>query len=119
MITQLQFGEKQRKAIVQCSGCGFCRAVCPIFGLTKRPITNARGKMILMKEVVEGKLPVTEGVAQALLGGTTRMNCTVNCPSDVDPQEVIKSARKDMVELGLDNLLKKMGEVVEKYGNIY
>ena len=90
MADQLQFGEKRRKAITQCSRCGFCRAVCPIFDLTKRPITNARGKMILLKEVMDGKLPITEGVAQALLRCTTCMNCTVNCPSGADPQEVIK-----------------------------
>ena len=119
MTTQLQLDEKRRKAITQCSRCGFCRAVCPIFDLTKRPVTNARGKMILMKEVMEGKLPVTEGVAQALLRCTTCMNCTVNCPSGADPQEVIKAARKDMVGMGFDNLFKKMGEVVERYGNIY
>src|SRR3990172_9495338 len=100
MVDQLQFDEKRRKAITQCSRCGFCRAVCPIFELTKRPITNARGKMILLKKVMEGKLPVTEGVAQALLRCTTCMNCTVNCPSGVDPQEVIKAARKDAVRLG-------------------
>ena len=119
MAPQLQLDEKQRKAITQCSRCGFCRAVCPIFDLTKRPITNARGKMILMKEVMDGKLPVTEGVAQAILRCTTCMNCTVNCPSGVDPQEVIKAARKNLVEAGYDNLFKKMGEVIEKYGNIY
>jgi Fe-S oxidoreductase len=119
MTNQLQFDEKQRKAITQCSRCGFCRAVCPIFDLTKRPITNARGKMILMKEVMEGKLPVTEGVAQALLRCTTCMNCTTNCPSGVDPQEIFKAARKDLVGIGFDNLFKKMGEIVEKYGNIY
>jgi Fe-S oxidoreductase len=119
MAGQIQFDEKKHKAITQCSRCGFCRAVCPIFELTKRPAANARGKMILLKEVMEGKLPATEGVAQALLRCTTCMNCTVNCPSGVDPQEVIKTVRKDMVDAGFDNLFKAMGEVVEKYGNIY
>src|SRR3972149_4741079 len=119
MTTQLQFDEKRRKAITQCSRCGFCRAVCPIFDLTKRPITNARGKMILLKEIMEGKLSVTEGVAQALLRCTTCMNCTVNCPSGVDPQEVIKAARKDAVRLGHDNLFKAMGGIVEKEEKIY
>ncbi len=119
MAVQLQFDEKRRKAITQCSRCGFCRAVCPIFDLTKRPITNARGKMILLKEVMEGKLPVTEGVAQAFLRCTTCMNCTLNCPSGVDPQELVKTMRKDMVGLGYDNLFKAIGEVIEKYGNIY
>jgi Fe-S oxidoreductase len=119
MTDPLHWDEARRKAVVQCSRCGFCRAVCPIFDLTKRPLTNARGKMILLKEVMEGKLPVTEGVAQALLRCTTCMNCTANCPSGADPQEVIKAARKDMVGMGFDNLFKKMGEVVEKYGNIY
>ncbi len=119
MTDQLQFDEKRRKAITQCSRCGFCRAVCPIFDLTKRPIANARGKMLLMKEVMEGKLPVTEEVAKAILRCTTCMNCTTTCPSGADPQEVIKAARKDMVGLGYDNLFKAMGDVVQKFGNIY
>lgn len=119
MSTQLQFDEKKRKAIAQCSRCGFCRAVCPIFDLTKRPITNARGKMILLKEVMEGKLPLTEAVAQAFLRCTTCMNCTTHCPSGVDPQQMVKAMRKDMVGAGFDNLFKAMGETVEKTGNIY
>jgi len=119
MTEELQFNEKWRKAIIQCSRCGFCRAVCPIFDVSKRAGANARGKMILLKEVMDGKLPVTEGVAQALLRCTTCMNCTVICPSGVEPQEVIKAARREMVGMGYDNLFKAMGEVVEKYGNIY
>jgi Fe-S oxidoreductase len=119
MPRQLQLDEKRRKAITQCSRCGFCRAVCPVFELTKRPAANARGKMILLKEMMEGKLPVTEALGQALLRCTTCMNCTISCPSGVDPQEIVKTMRKDMVELGYDNLFKGMGEVVEKYGNIY
>jgi Fe-S oxidoreductase len=47
------------------------------------------------------------------------MNCTLSCPSGVDPQDLIKTMRKDMVGLGYDNLFKAMGEVVEKSGNIY
>src|SRR3989304_5456215 len=115
MAHQLQLDEKQRKAITQCSRCGFCRAVCPIFELTKRPVTNARGKMILLKEIMEGKLPVTEGVAQAFLRCRACMNCTVTCPSGVDPRKAIREARKDMVGLGYDNLFRAMGQVVEKY----
>ena len=119
MTEELQFDEKWRKAIIQCSRCGFCRAVCPVFDVSKRAAANARGKMILLKEVMDGKLPVTEGVAQALLRCTTCMDCTVNCPSGVEPQEVIKAARREMVGMGYDNLFKAMGEVAEKYGNIY
>jgi Fe-S oxidoreductase len=119
MTEELQFDEKQRKAVIQCSRCGFCRAVCPVFDVSKRAAANARGKMILLKEVMDGKLPVTEGIAQALLRCTTCMNCTVNCPSGVEPEEVIRTARRDMVGLGYDNLFKAMGEVVEKHGNIY
>jgi Fe-S oxidoreductase len=82
-------------------------------------MTNARGKMILLKEVMEGKLPLTEAIAQAFLRCTTCMNCTTNCPSGVDPQEMVKAMRKDMVGAGFDNLFKAMGETVEKTGNIY
>jgi len=89
--------------------CGFCRAVCPIFDLTKRPVTNARGKMILLKEMMEGKLPATEDVANAFLKCTTCMNCTTSCPSGADPQDAIKAIRKEMVTAGHDNLFKAMG----------
>ncbi len=58
MAPQLQFDEKRRKAIAQCSRCGFCRAVCPIFDLTKRPITNARGKMILLLLIIFVGMPL-------------------------------------------------------------
>ncbi|MGQ9638413.1 MAG: (Fe-S)-binding protein [Thermodesulfobacteriota bacterium] len=119
MTLQIQFDDKRRKAIAQCSRCGFCRAVCPIFDLTKRPITNARGKMILLKEVMDGKLPVTEALAQAFLRCSACMNCTLNCPSGVDPQEMVKKARKDFVQLGMDNLFKGMSETMAKTGNIY
>jgi Fe-S oxidoreductase len=119
MTGGLRFDEQQRKAVIQCSRCGFCRAVCPIFDVSKRAGSNARGKMILLREVLDGKLSVSEGVAQALMRCTTCMNCTLNCPSGVEPQEVIKAARKEMVGLGYDNLFKAMGEAVEKYGNIY
>lgn len=119
MSPPLQFDEKRRKAIAQCSRCSFCRAVCPIFDLTKRPMANASGKMILLREIMEGKLPLTEAVAQAFLRCTTCMNCTTNCPSGVDPQEMVKAMRKDMVGAGFENLFKALGETVEKYGNIY
>ena len=75
--------------------------------------------MILLKEIMEGKLPVTEEVAKAMLRCTTCMNCTTNCPSGADPQEVVRAARKDLVGIGFPNLFKAMGEVVEKHGNIY
>jgi Fe-S oxidoreductase len=75
--------------------------------------------MILLKELMEGKLSVTEAVAQAFLRCTTCMNCTVNCPSGVDPQEMVKYARKEFVQLGMDNGFKAMAETMAKYGNIY
>ncbi|MFQ5904409.1 MAG: (Fe-S)-binding protein [Candidatus Binatia bacterium] len=119
MTERLQFYEKWREAIIQCSRCGFCRAVCPIFEVSRRALANARGKMILLKEAMGGELPVTDGVAQAIMRCTTCMNCTVNCPSGAEPDKVIKAARKEMVGMGYDNLFQAMGEIVEKYGNIY
>jgi len=118
MANQIQFDENRRKAITQCSRCGFCRAVCPIFELTKRPITNARGKMILLKEVMEGKLPVTEGVAQALLRCTTCMNCTIACPSQIKVSDIVESIRAYLVDHGFTHLThKKIAENIEKFHN--
>ncbi|MEW5911192.1 MAG: 4Fe-4S dicluster domain-containing protein, partial [Thermodesulfobacteriota bacterium] len=51
----LETAKQFRDQIRRCSRCGFCQAHCPVFGATLRPALNARGKMLLLKEVLEGR----------------------------------------------------------------
>lgn len=114
------FERKYRKQILQCSRCGYCQAVCPVFGATKRPALNARGKMLLLKEVMDGKLEVNDELIETMFQCTTCASCYENCPSGVNVPEIIKQARKDMVSIGSCHpAFTGMNQVLEKHTNIY
>lgn len=115
-----QFADKFRDQVLRCSSCGFCRAVCPIFGLTKRPAYNARGKMLVLKEVMEGNIPLNDELIETLFQCTTCASCAKNCPSGVNVPEIIKSVRRDMVRSGSCHpAFVGMNKVLQASPNIY
>ena len=63
------------KQIQQCSRCGFCQAVCPVYGVTLRPSLNARGKMLILKEVMEKRIPLNDELIETLFQCTTCGHC--------------------------------------------
>jgi len=120
MERKYQFAEEFRDQVLRCSSCGFCRAVCPVFGLTKRPAYNARGKMLILKEVMEGNIPLNDELIETLFQCTTCASCAKNCPSGVDVPEIIKSVRKDMVSVGSCHpAFEGMNKVLQTSPNIY
>ena len=56
-----------REEILKCTSCGFCQAACPVFSATLRPAYNTRGKMLLLKEVMEGSIEISRDLAETLL----------------------------------------------------
>jgi Fe-S oxidoreductase len=120
MEAKYDFVRKYREQILQCSRCGFCQAVCPIFLSTLRPALNARGKMLILKEVMDGQIELDDQLIESLFQCTTCASCTENCPSGVNVPEIIKQARKDMVHVGSCHpAFKGMNEVLNKHTNIY
>jgi Fe-S oxidoreductase len=120
MEAKYDFERKYREQILQCSRCGFCQAVCPVYGSTLRPALNARGKMLLLKEVMDGKIELGGELRESLFQCTTCASCANNCPSGVNVPEIIKQARKDMVNIGSCHpAFKGMNEVLQKATNIY
>jgi Fe-S oxidoreductase len=116
MEPKYDFERKYRDLILQCSRCGFC----PIYGVTLRPSYNARGKMLLLKEVMDGKIPLNDELIETLFQCTTCASCEKNCPSGVKVPEIIKQVRKDMVNIGSCHpAFKGMNEVLLKNTNIY
>lgn len=120
MEAKYDFDRKFREDILKCSRCGYCQAVCPAFKATLRPALNARGKMLLLKEVMEGKLDVSDDLIETMFQCTTCAGCYENCPSGVNVPEVIKQARKDMVSLGTCHpAFTGMNKVLREKTNIY
>ncbi len=120
MEAKYDFARKYRDDILKCSRCGYCQAVCPCFNATLRPSLNARGKMLLLKEVMEEKLELSDAFIETLFQCTTCAACYENCPSGVNVPEIIKQARKDMVNLGSCHpAFVGMNKVLQENTNIY
>lgn len=120
MKTKYDFEKRFRDQILLCSRCGFCQAVCPVYGSTLRPALNARGKMLLLKEVMDGKIDLGDELIETLFQCTTCASCHENCPSEVKVPEIIKQVRKDMVNIGSCHpAFKGMNEVLQRHTNIY
>ena len=120
MEAKYDFARTFREEILKCSRCGYCQAVCPCFEATLRPSLNARGKMLLLKEVMDGKLELNDEMVDTLFQCTTCAACQENCPSGVNVPEIIKQARRDMVALGSCHpAFTGMNQVLAQSDNIY
>jgi len=120
MEPKYDFARKYREQVLKCSRCGFCQAVCPVYGSTLRPALNARGKMLVLKEVMDGEIELNDELIETLFQCTTCASCFENCPSDVNVPEIIRQVRRDMVNIGSCHpAFKGMNEVLQKHTNIY
>jgi Fe-S oxidoreductase len=114
------FIQKFGDQILKCSSCGFCQVACPIFELTQRPSLNGRGKMMILKEVIEGTVPLDQELEETLFQCTTCARCTKNCPAGLEVPEIIKQVRKDMVAAGAAHAaFQGLNELLLHQPNIY
>ena len=51
-----QFAEPVTRAVQTCVHCGFCLAACPTYRELGQEMDTPRGRIVLMKEVLEGTL---------------------------------------------------------------
>ena len=75
---------KEAEAILRsCVHCGFCTATCPTYLLLGDELDGPRGRIYLMKQVLEGAEEVTETTQLHLDRCLTCRNCETTCPSGV------------------------------------
>ena len=94
-IPALQFGpqgEVMAHAIDACVHCGFCLPACPTYALLGDEMDSPRGRIVLMKEVLEGALEL-EDAAPHLDRCLGCQGCVTACPSGVPYGELITSFR--------------------------
>ena len=85
-------GEPMTNAIESCVHCGFCLAACPTYQELGQEMDSPRGRIILMKEVLEGKLDWTAAQPHVdrCLGC---LACEPACPSGVPYRDLISPFR--------------------------
>ncbi|HMN22536.1 MAG TPA: glycolate oxidase subunit GlcF [Ottowia sp.] len=75
-------GEEAEAIVRKCVHCGFCLATCPTYQLLGDELDSPRGRIYLMKQVLEGQAPTRETQLH-LDRCLTCLNCETTCPSGV------------------------------------
>ncbi len=81
-----------------CVHCGFCTATCPTYALLGDELDGPRGRIYLIKEMLEAggaaPAPVVTHVDRCL----SCLSCMTTCPSDVNYMHLVDIARKRIEE---------------------
>ena len=77
----------------KCVHCGFCTATCPTYQLLGDELDGPRGRIYLIKQVLEGKEP-TRSTQLHLDRCLTCRNCETTCPSGVQYGHLVDIGRK-------------------------
>lgn len=94
-INPQQFGPRGQvmaDAIQACVHCGFCLAACPTYQVLGEEMDSPRGRIYLMKNVLENQLPAAE--AQPYIDRCLGcLGCVPACPSGVPYGDLLMSYR--------------------------
>lgn len=86
-------GKTAEAILRKCVHCGFCTATCPTYQLLGDELDGPRGRIYLMKQVLEGETP-TRKTQQHLDRCLTCRNCESTCPSGVQYGHLVDIGRK-------------------------
>ncbi|MCH8502884.1 MAG: glycolate oxidase subunit GlcF [Ectothiorhodospiraceae bacterium] len=89
-------GAEADRILRTCTHCGFCLATCPTYQLLGNALDSPRGRIYLMKQVLEGQEP--SATTQLHLDRClTCRSCETTCPSGVEYGKLVDIGR-EMVE---------------------
>lgn len=84
--------EEAESILRSCVHCGFCNATCPTYQLLGDELDGPRGRIYLIKQVLEGN-EVTEKTQLHLDRCLSCRNCETTCPSGVDYHNLLDIGR--------------------------
>ncbi|HZV19497.1 MAG TPA: glycolate oxidase subunit GlcF [Sphingobium sp.] len=79
--------------IRKCVHCGFCASTCPTFDLLGDELDSPRGRIYLMKAMLEGGDVPTPDVVRHIDRCLSCLSCATTCPSGVDYGHLVDHAR--------------------------
>jgi glycolate oxidase iron-sulfur subunit len=86
-------GKEAAAILRKCVHCGFCNATCPTYQLLGDELDGPRGRIYLIKQMLEGAA-VTRSTQQHLDRCLTCLNCQTTCPSGVEYGHLVDIGRK-------------------------
>lgn len=85
------------KIVRSCVHCGFCTATCPTYLLGGDELDSPRGRIYLIKDMLEGAKPASAEVVKHVDRCLSCLSCMNTCPSGVNYMHLVDHAR-DYIE---------------------
>ena len=77
----------------KCVHCGFCTATCPTYVLLGDELDSPRGRIYMIKHMLENEKPAPESVVKHVDRCLSCLSCSSTCPSGVDYMHLIDHSR--------------------------
>ena len=81
------------KILRNCVHCGFCTATCPTYVLLGDELDSPRGRIYLIKDMLEQNKPATEEVVRHVDRCLSCLSCMTTCPSGVNYMHLVDHGR--------------------------
>lgn len=81
------------KILRTCVHCGFCTATCPTFALLGDELDSPRGRIYLIKDMLENDRPASELEVRHVDRCLSCLSCMTTCPSGVNYMHLVDHAR--------------------------
>src|SRR5262245_24834018 len=89
---------ESEKILRACVHCGFCTATCPTYVLLGDELDSPRGRIYLIKEMLEHERPATPEVVKHIDRCLSCLACMTTCPSGVHYMHLVDHARVHIEE---------------------
>ena len=77
----------------KCVHCGFCNATCPTYQIVGDELDGPRGRIYLIKDMLENDKPANEKIAKHIDRCLSCYACMTTCPSGVNYMHLVDHAR--------------------------
>ena len=84
---------ESEKILRTCVHCGFCTATCPTYLLLGDELESPRGRIYLIKDMLEGGKPASTEVVKHIDRCLSCLSCMTTCPSGVNYMHLVDHAR--------------------------
>ena len=103
---------ESEKILRSCVHCGFCTATCPTYALLGDELDSPRGRIYLIKNMLEGGNPPDERTVRHVDRCLSCLSCMTTCPSSVNYMHLVDHARAHVEKTYrrplADRLLRRM-----------
>src|SRR5258705_10035959 len=89
---------ESEKILRACVHCGFCTATCPTYVLLGDELDSPRGRIYLIKDMLENDRPATGEVVKHIDRCLSCLACMTSCPSGVEYMHLVDHARAHIEE---------------------